>query len=432
MKYFFVAITFLCGINIAFAGEISQFVFASDQQTVKPNEISKQITIQSQDIAGDKTNILQTACLELKTTSATGEFSSNDANWVSVTKLTMSKNTANKNFYYKDSTSGNYVLTAKIALRPETETRSCVNWPVEEWNAQWTVSQNIIISSDSTTVVEPPPQQKQISGADSFPVEPQIFAEAGEDRIGAVGTNVYFSGKGFDLEKKLLVGKVRYIWSFGDGATKEGQNVAYSYKYPGEYIAVLNISSGQYSAIDTLNVKIFSNQIKITEANKDFIKLQNGLSSDINLSGWFLKSGYSQFKFPELTFIKAGSFLTMASSITGLKIDSNKVDLLYPNFSLADSYTYVKPTYDVGSNSQQKENKESKVQNDIKKDVQKEEEILNNKNQTANVASVVQNDTQNSDEKTGSKGWLALSFGIGLVAGLGMVFIRRKTFPKIF
>lgn len=128
-----------------FAGDVSQFVFISEQQNIKPNEISGKITIQAQDASGVSEKISQTACISLNTTSGAGEFSSNDANWSPVNILTMSKNTANRNFYYKDSGVGDYVLTAKIALRPVEETRPCASWPIEEWGVGWEVKQNIVV-----------------------------------------------------------------------------------------------------------------------------------------------------------------------------------------------------------------------------------------------------------------------------------------------
>lgn len=152
-KFLFLFI-FLSGVNIALASDVSQFVFTTDVQTIKPNEISEKLTIQSQDTSGNPVKISQTVCLELKTSSNTGEFSSSNTNWSSVNKLTMNKGTANRNFYYKDLTIGNYKLTIKAALRPSDEKRYCVAWPTEEWNIQWSTEQDIFVS-DTTDTIEP-------------------------------------------------------------------------------------------------------------------------------------------------------------------------------------------------------------------------------------------------------------------------------------
>lgn len=144
-----------------FAGDVSQFVFISEQQNIKPNEISGKITIQAQDASGVSAKISQTACISFNTTSGAGEFSSNDVNWSSVNILTMSKNTANRNFYYKDSGAGDYILTAKIALRPTEETRPCASWPIEEWGVGWEVKQNIVVQQAEQQIEQQAIQQQQ-------------------------------------------------------------------------------------------------------------------------------------------------------------------------------------------------------------------------------------------------------------------------------
>lgn len=145
MKYLTVIFIFLFFANIALAGDVSQFVFTTGPQTIKPNEISGTLSIQAQDSGGNSVKIPQTGCIRLETTSLAGQFSSNGENWNPVNVLTMNKNTANRNFYYKDSSTGNYKMTVNIALRPTEETRTCASWPIEEWGTKWTLAQNISV-----------------------------------------------------------------------------------------------------------------------------------------------------------------------------------------------------------------------------------------------------------------------------------------------
>lgn len=437
MKKLFVIFIFLFGVNITFAADVSQFVFTSILQTVNPNQISEKMTIQAQDTSGSSTDISQTACLKLETSSNTGEFSSSNTSWSLVSVLTMSKNTANKNFYYKDSSVGNYVLTAKISFRPDTETRSCASWPTEEWDIKWTINQNILIS-DSTTVIEPinanttdniasdSPQSS--SGGSVWPIEPEIFANAGADKTAIAGADISFSGKALGLEKKPLDG-ARYLWSFGDGATAEGQNAKHVYKYPGEYITVLNVSSGQYSASDFLYVKIIPSQLKITEANEDFIKLQNGSSVNLDISGWFLselseinREGNVIFKFPQTTIIKAGALLQIPAEIS--KIGVNKklpsVYLFYPNGSI--SYIFQNVEHSVSNIvSVPKENKNQNQKPEIEPEIFATSSDLN---QEANIINF-----SNEDDKNNSFGlnkWMMAVLGVGVFGGAGLIFVRRK------
>lgn len=148
MKYLLIFFTFLFCVNAVFAGDISQIVFSPEtSQTVKPSEAAL-LRIQLQ-YAGDSH---PTACMKMFTSSVTGEFSSSGANWKKVDKLTINSNWTNKNFYYKDSTAGDYIITVKVVSGV-----SCANLADQE--AQWTVSQNITVMSD---VVIPnfPPQSE--------------------------------------------------------------------------------------------------------------------------------------------------------------------------------------------------------------------------------------------------------------------------------
>jgi hypothetical protein len=113
MKIFriFVSTFFLCLFcfsNIVLA-EVTQFVFTTSPQTIAPNATSTIITIQSQDDSGTKQNI------PITSTSLTGKFFSNTAGGVLSIPVTMSKNSANKNFYYKDSTVGTHTIQVGVA-----------------------------------------------------------------------------------------------------------------------------------------------------------------------------------------------------------------------------------------------------------------------------------------------------------------------------
>ena len=419
IKFFLIPFIFLFSINIALASDISQFVFTTTQQTIKPNTISEKLTIQAQDASGNSFNLPQTGCLQLKTTSATGEFSSSNTSWNPVNILIMNKGTANRSFYYKDSTVRNYVLTINIALRPESETKTCAdwqNWPAGEWNIQWTTTQNIIISeqqSQPQTSSSSSQSQSQQS-SEAWPTEPQIYANAGEDKTAVVGADVYFSGQALGLQKEPLE-NARYLWNFGDGASSEGQNVKHFYRYPGEYIVVLDVSSGKYSTSDRALVKIIPNQIIISEANKDFIKLFNGANIVLDISDWYLRVGDKTFKLPASTLIKANSNLIIPSSNSGLEAGiSDTVDLLYPNGSKA--FSWQKPAGIKNTISE----KESEPTSIVSSKETIPEVISTSTAQTANVI------TASQDNSWSLKKWLIIILGIGIIAAAGFILIRRQ------
>ncbi|MFA4890423.1 MAG: PKD domain-containing protein [Candidatus Paceibacterota bacterium] len=411
MKKFFIAFIFLLCTNIVFAGDITQFVFTNDQRTVKPNEAAL-LTAQVQYI-GDSH---PTACMLVSSNSGTGQFSSNDTNWNAVDKLTINSNWTIKNFYYKDSAVGIYTITAKIV--PGVSCSTMTNQEV-----QFTAEQSVVVSdgsSGSTTVVEPQTQLTTVVGSStSWPVEPQIYADAGADKTAVAGADIIFTGKALGLDKKPLDG-ARYLWSFGDGASAEGKSVKHFYKYPGEYIVFLNVSNTEYSAGDGALVKIIPNQLKIIEANSDFIKLKNDSSATLDITGWFLRNGDSLpaggFKFPQTTLIKNGATLIIDSSISGINAKDGKAELLYPNGSPAISYaTQTSQTTTVVGSKIEPEPKT------IKHSVSSSF-ATNTENQTASAISSVQDDGENSN--TGK--WLALASGMGVISAAGLIFIRRK------
>ncbi len=411
-KLFLIPIIFLSWVNFVLAGDISQINFANDLQAVKPNEIAS-LKIQLQ-YSGDSH---PTSCMQMFTNSGTGQFFSDQQATNPVDKLTINSNWTNKNFYYKDSTPGTYIITVKVIPV------SCSS--LTDQAAQWTATQNIVVS-DSSAQNQTQTQQNQttqsnstttsptpgFSTGSSFPVEPQIFANAGSDKTGVVGADVYFSGQALGLKKESLDG-ARYVWNFGDGSSREGQNVLHIYLYPGDYAVILNVSSGQYSASDELLVKIVASQIKISEADSDFIKISNNSNVTIDLSGWFLRAGNKIFIFPKNTIIKANSNLNIPSINSGLNPVST-AELLYPNGSLA--FSWQKPV--VEEIKEINEIKEIKTETEIKPEAENIQE------QTAGV------DVVNIEVKDknfwDSKIFMFIVIGVGLVSVTGLLFIRRK------
>ncbi|MEK7575762.1 MAG: PKD domain-containing protein [Patescibacteria group bacterium] len=395
------------------AGDISQVVFINDPRAIKPNETAL-LTIQLQ-YEGDSH---PTACMQMFTDSSTGQFSSSDTNWKSVDKLTINSNWTNKNFYYKDSVAGNYTITIKIIPV------SCSSLTDEE--AQWTASQNITVSesTSSQSAQSSTENNSQSTTVVDLLEEPQIYANAGEDKTIVAGADIEFRGQALGLKKEPL-DNARYLWSFGDGATKEGQNVLHSYKYPAEYIVTLDVSSGKYSASDRVMVKVVPNKISISEATSEFIKLKNGSDATLDISGWFLKGNGILFKIPENTFIKTNAEVPISSLVSGINtINTNsEILFLYPNGSMAFSYTAQRPEI-VFSQEAQKPQEKSKTEkkDDNQLDIITESSQLESVpvQQTASIIDSISEDSWEMEK------WLFVIFGVGFIGGAGVIFLRRN------
>ena len=270
-------------------------------------------------------------------------------------------------------------------------------------------------------------------GSIPWPDDPQIYANAGKDKTGIAGADVLFEGKALGIKKEPLE-NARYLWNFGDGASSEGKNIKHVYKYPGNYIAVLDVSSGQYSASDRTNVKIAANELIIFEASNELIRLKNKSGVILDISGWFLRANGSFFKFPDYSLVAANSELIISSDVSKLKFAGNNfsAEILYPNGSVAFSYSPVsvlsssKPKEMVLSKPPEKSAEvavipavspqkfsSSSVAADKSPDITAEK----------NLANVI---TVGEKNNSGNKIWLILALITGIIGGAG-VFLARKS-----
>ena len=451
----FASILFIlaCGVNIVLAsGDVSQFIFTTNPQTIKLNEISEIISIQAQDANGVSADILQTACLELSTNSSTGEFSSSNTNWSPVKILTMSKGSANRNFYYKDSIGGNYELSVKISLRPEGKP-ACAAWPKEEWDIKWNAKQNIIVSSNFSNSSSQESQSYSVDNSSSSVSEniasgsvaynyknEQISARAGEDKTAVAGADIVLEGNALGFKKEPLL-NARYFWNLGDGSYKEGKNIRHIYKYPNSYIAVLIVSSGDVSVSDRINIKVIPNELRIIETKKEFIKLKNKSGIILDISGWFLRAGGAIFKFPDYSLVAANSELMISSDVSKLKFADNNfsAEILYPNGSVAFSYLPVS----FSSSSSISKPKETA----LSKPTEKKVEVaiapvipLKSGSSSSAVADKGQNfAAENSlagvitigdKNNPGAKIWLILAVITGIVGGAGVFLGKKLTYTE--
>ena len=108
----------------AASANITQINFTTPERTVNQNTASEVLTTQTQDADGNLTKVSSTKILMLESSSATGEFSSNANTWSTTTELQMNSETANKNFYYKDSNPGTHTLTVTVKDKTTGELES--------------------------------------------------------------------------------------------------------------------------------------------------------------------------------------------------------------------------------------------------------------------------------------------------------------------
>lgn len=273
----------------------------------------------------------------------------------------------------------------------------------------------------------------------------QISAKAGENKTAVAGADIVLEGNALGFKKEPLENG-RYLWNLGDGSYKEGKNIRHVYKYPGNYIAVLNVSSGDASASDRINIKVIPNELQIIDAQNEFIKLKNKSGIVLDISGWFLRAGSATggtvFKFPDYSLVAANSELVISSDISGLKFADNKftAEMLYPNGSVAFSYS---PYLASSLSSKPKEII-------LSKPLEKKAEIAlpiipqknystpssnssapsAEKNQPAGKTGLASVITIGEKNNNGNKIWLILATITGIIGGAGIFLARKFTYTE--
>ena len=384
------------------SSQIAKFVFTTEPQTINPGELSGAMTIQAQDVNGEKTNTTETIDLEFSSTSSTGEFLNASGNPVSTV---MAKNTANRTFYYRDSTTGIYTLKVKAVGRDSGET--------------WEVFQNITVGATSSTT-------SSSSGSEAAPAPNAGWVEEEEKKFTAVinsapsgiaGADFVFEGR-LNGENGKEVQAERYFWSFGDGAWKDGKKVAHAFVFPGKYQVSFSAKITGRSISAYREIDIFENKLAVIDAKggeHSWIKLSNGASQRLNLAGWILRESGQDFYFPEETYLLPKAFLTIAEEVSGLKLGpGGEIQLLYPNGSLFQSFSYP------GSKSLAAAapvfSPEPKIQTENVATGTPPEVSASAETQPALLASFFSNPAMN---------WGLGALGIGLLAALGFVASKR-------
>lgn len=326
--FLFVGVLFLAGSVLADSG-IARFVFTTDSQTIRPGELSNTLKIQAQDANGNEIKTAETIDLEFLSTSSTGEFLNSSANPVSTV---MSKGTANRTFYYRDSTAGSCTLQIKARGRDS--------------GTSWSVSQTITISgvavpsSIATPTPVPaasaPPQSSSPSSPSLSGSSPgsKISADAGLDQTVMVSSQVHFGGSASGLKKEPL-DAARFWWNFGDGETQEGKITTHIFRVPGTYIVGLHVSSGEYGASDYLTIRVFENKMRmarVLEGGGGYVQLFNPLNVESDIGDWILEDATGKkFFIPSKTKVAAGAEISFSNAVTGLlQTDGHDVSLLYP------------------------------------------------------------------------------------------------------
>jgi hypothetical protein len=177
----------------------------------------------------------------------------------------------------------------------------------------------------------------------AWPSDKQILVSAGGDRIAVAGATVYFDGVATGATGRAL-SNTDYIWTFGDGGSDRGTSVSHIFHYPGTYVVLLDVISGEYIAKDQIFVEVIPPSIDITYVQtKDpqYIELYNASDYQLDLGGWVLQAdglAGRSFTIPKNTIILSKRKVIFPSELTKIVTPTENIILRFPNAKTVSEY----------------------------------------------------------------------------------------------
>ena len=345
LKILYLVLLFLI-LSFAFytpvAAAVGQLVFTTEPRVVAPGAISDVLTVQTQDSSGAVAKMEETGDVSFVSSSPTGEFVNVSGEPVSTT---MSRNSANRNFYYRDSTAGMPTLTVTVTARTA--------------GTVWLATQTITVGDagpppgdDGGDIPTPPlaatgPSGSSGGGALSShsspaPVSQVVPSEpfkvgAGRPRLGSIHSPIIFRAE----SSGMIVPNMRYQWSFGDGGSAVGEEVGHVYDFSGEYVVVLNArgENGEV-AVSRTTVVIVEPRVMISAPSADRVEVVNQSDRELNLGGWYISQGQTIFSFPTDTIVAASKKTIVPVNYLGFLPTTNPLlTLTFPDNTVAVTST---------------------------------------------------------------------------------------------
>lgn len=206
------------------------------------------------------------------------------------------------------------------------------------------VSEN---SNQNQEIIQEEAEEETSSGTNNsppvIPIEINIKANILDlDYLPVAGADFTLRAIATGLKGEPLQNE-KYQWTLGDGSKKEGQNILHRYSYPGEYMVVLEVISGEHSTCAKKKIKVIAPDIIISKIGKslndNFIELYNPSNYELDLSWWRLQVDGNFFTLPKNTILLPKNYLKLPFDVTKLLPQKNSlIRLLFPNGMTVSSY----------------------------------------------------------------------------------------------
>lgn len=303
----------------------NSFIFSTEPQSIPLSQVSGKINVLAQ------SPVTETTYLSFTSSSPTGQFLNSSGN--PLTSAYISSGDSNRAVYYKDSTAGDFVISADVLSKDKTKITT-ISQHITVGQQSSGGGQDVTSTTNTTTETKTSENSSSPSSSTSAHSSPaelsninqkmEFEISAGRDRLSSVGSSVAFSST-LTRRQNISDNNVIYSWSFGDGTTGQGANVSHIYKFPGEYSVVINASYSDIQAVSRIVVKVIEPKIDLGRVSGG-VEITNNSVAEINLEGWNLSGGTKVFVFPKDTLIPHGKKIIFADEVTGINAGTIKIE----------------------------------------------------------------------------------------------------------
>lgn len=157
----------------------------------------------------------------------------------------------------------------------------------------------------------------------------ELQVSISRDRIIPAGSEAAFTASARDGSGEIK--DAAFTWSWGDGTKSQGREASHIYKYPGEYVVALNVTSSGRTATARAGVKVFHSEISLALETQDGVRvlaIANNSPHEVNLGRFALQAGEKKFYFPEDTIIPSKQKLFLDEWTTGLSFSVTSLALV--------------------------------------------------------------------------------------------------------
>lgn len=312
-------IPFSAGVALAEHCTVSKIAIVAG--TWENTDTKTSYMVQTQDSVGTVCHLSETLRLSFAS-SGVGTFTSSTGD--PIQQVSMSKHTANRNFYYQNTTGTNDVLTVQGGLWETSHNTSTPLSTDEQDEASDTADiaddgaggqGGTSIAQTSNTKKTPESESSTLARPRAFQDDPLKLVLSHPKRVSA-SQPVLFVATPRGLEDAELR-TLRYLWSFGDSSTSTSRTPTHVYWHPGNYIVIgIALRAGHEIAIRT-EVMVLPLRITLGRNVRGDLLIQNDASYEIEISRLMISDGTRRFTVPDYTYLLSRALIALPLTLTG-------------------------------------------------------------------------------------------------------------------